>query len=218
MARAFSEIAFTPDVLAAQEAMGSREAYAEFLAPDTPPGNRIGPEERAFIEARDGFYQATVSETGWPYVQFRGGPAGFLRVIDGETIGYADYRGNRQYLSLGNLKGNDRVALILMDYPNQRRLKILGRVRHVDVKEDPVLVARLHAPGGRGRPERAALITVEGLDWNCPQHIPQRMTLDEMAPLFREFRGRISTLEAENAALRARLGEAAAPADGEGAR
>ena len=205
MARAFSKIAFTPKVLSLQEAHGSREAYAPALAPETDPADRIGPEERAFIEARDGFYQATVSETGWPYVQFRGGPRGFLRVIDDKTIGYADYRGNRQYLSLGNLAVDDRIALILMDYPNRRRLKILGRARHVEATEDPALDARVHAPGGRGRPERAALIEIEGLDWNCPQHIPQRMTLEEMEPSLREIRSRMARLEAENASLRAEL-------------
>lgn len=203
MARAYSEIAFTPTVLAAQEEFGSREAYAPALSPEADPANVIGPAEKAFIEARDGFYQATVSETGWPYVQFRGGPAGFLRVIDERSIGYADYRGNRQYLSLGNLRTNDRIALILMDYPNQRRLKILGRARHVAGDEDPALLGRLHVPGGRGRPERATIISVEGMDWNCPQHIPRRFSEAELAPAIGELKARIASLEAENAALRA---------------
>lgn len=207
MAKAFAEIAFTPGVLAAQEEMGSRAAYAPTLEAATPRADRIGPEEKAFIEARDGFYQATVSETGWPYVQFRGGPRGFLRALDEETIAYADYRGNRQYVSLGNLRADDRAAFILMDYPNRRRLKILGRVSHVSVREDPALVARVHAPGGRGKPERAAIIRVEALDWNCPQHIPQRLTAEEMAPQLRELTAKLSRLERENAELKGWLGK-----------
>lgn len=207
MARAFAELAFTPTVLEAQAEQGSRDAYRPMLAEDADPANRIGPAEKQFIEERDGFYQATVSETGWPYVQFRGGPRGFLRVLDEQTIAYADYRGNRQYVSLGNLRTNDRVSLILMDYPNRRRLKLLGHVRHVDVKEDPALVARVHAPGGRGKPERAAIITVAALDWNCPQHIPQRLTAEEMEPYLRDMKGRIARLEAENAELKSWMGE-----------
>jgi predicted pyridoxine 5'-phosphate oxidase superfamily flavin-nucleotide-binding protein len=132
MARAFAEIAFTPAVRAAQARQGSAASYDRFLAPDAEPANLLGPEEAAFIAARDGFYQATVSETGWPYVQFRGGPAGFLKVLDQRTVAYADFRGNRQYVSTGNLAGDDRIAMILMDYPNRRRLKARGHARLVD--------------------------------------------------------------------------------------
>jgi hypothetical protein len=132
--------------------------------------------ETHFIAARDGFYQATVSETGWPYVQFRGGPAGFLKVLDGRTIGYADFRGNVQYVSVGNLLTDARVALILMDYANRSRLKILGRARLVEESEDAALPARLAVPGYPSRVERAVLITVEAYDWNCPQHITPRYT------------------------------------------
>lgn len=211
MARAFAEIAFTASVLEAQSDAGSRERYAEWLTPEADRGDRIGPVEKDFIEARDGAYQATVSETGWPYVQFKGGPKGFLKVIDDQTIAYADYRGSRQYVSLGNLRANDRVALILTDYPNQLRVKILGRASHIDVKEDPGFVTRLHVGGGTGKPERATVIKVEALDWSCPQHIPQRLTGEEMAPYLRQMQNQLQTriveLEAENAELKAFLGQ-----------
>jgi predicted pyridoxine 5'-phosphate oxidase superfamily flavin-nucleotide-binding protein len=202
MSRAFTDIAFTPSVRAMQEKEGSAAAYAPFLLDDAERRDEIGLGEAEFIEARDGFYQATVSETGWPYVQFRGGPAGFLRVIDARTIAYADYRGNRQYLSVGNLKENDRVSLILMDYQHRRRLKIWGRVRLVDRREDPALLARLHVAGGRGKPERAVIITVEAFDWNCPQHIPQRLTTEELGPVLNDMKGEIERLRRENAELK----------------
>lgn len=207
MASAFAEIAFTPKVRAQQTRNGSAAMYERFLEPEHAAGNRLGPAERAFVDARDGFYQATVSETGWPYVQFKGGQPGFLKVLDETTIGYADLRGNRQYLSLGNLDTDDRVALILMDYPNRRRLKVLGRACAVDYADDPGLVARLAVPGYRGKPERAMLITVEALDWNCPQHIPQRLTLEELDPHLAPVRAEIARLTEENARLKAALAE-----------
>jgi len=172
MTRAFAEIGFTPSVRAAQKAQGSAVGYEKLLAADAAALDTLEDREIAFITARDGFYQASVSETGWPYVQFRGGPAGFLKVLDDRTIAYADFRGNRQYVSPGNLSADGRVSLILMDYPNRRRLKIWGRAR---------LVERLHVAGYPARPERAVVITVEAYDWNCPQHIPQRFTLAELA-------------------------------------
>jgi uncharacterized protein len=161
MTRAFAEIAFTPAVRAAQERQGSAAAYAKFLAPEAARGDRLGPAEAAFVAGRDGFYQATVSSTGWPYVQFRGGPAGFLKVFDERTIAYADFRGNRQYLSSGNLAEDDRISVILMDYPNRRRLKVWGRAKQVDIGSDPDLVAGLHDPSYSARPERAVVIAIE---------------------------------------------------------
>jgi len=204
MPRAFAEIAFTPAVRAVQARQGSAAAYDRHLAPETDPADRIGPDEAAFIAARDGFYQATVSETGWPYVQFRGGPPGFLRVLDERTLGYADFRGNRQYVSAGNLGGDDRVAMILMDYPNRRRLKILG---HARLDDDPDLVAQLHVAGYKARPERAVLVTIAGLDWNCPQHIPARLTLEELQPHLAPLKAELARLRAENVELRAWLGK-----------
>ncbi len=205
MPRAFAQIAFTPAVRVVQQRQGSAAAYARFLAPETDPANLLGPEEAAFIAARDGFYQATVSETGWPYVQFRGGPPGFLKVLDERTIAYADFRGNRQYVSTGNLTGDDRISLILMDYPNRRRLKLQGRARLVAAAEDPDLVAELQDASYRARPERAVVITIEGLDWNCPQHIPVRLTREEMEPHLAPLNDELARLRAENAALKAAL-------------
>jgi len=205
MARAFAEIAFTPKVLEEQGRQGSATGYAKFLAPEAAAGDAIGPAEADFIRRRDGFFQATVSETGWPYVQFRGGPVGFLKMLDEKTLAYADFRGNRQYLSVGNLKGDDRVAMILVDYPNRRRLKVWGHARIVDIEDKPELVARLHDPAYNARPERAVVISVAALDWNCPQHLPQRFTLEELEPALAPLREELQRLRAENEALRARL-------------
>ncbi len=206
MARSFAEIAFTPAVRAAQESQGSAAAYAKFLTPDAERGDRLTERESAFIAERDGFYQATVSETGWPYVQFRGGPAGFLKVLDDETIAYADFRGNRQYISTGNLTGDDRISLILMDYPNRRRLKVWGRARLVDIAQDPAMIERLHDSSYRARPERAVVITIDAFDWNCPQHIPQRFTLEELEDTLAPIHEELASLRAENARLKAVLG------------
>lgn len=206
MARAFAEIAFTPTVRAVQEQMGSAKAYANMLQPGPTQGNVLSAPEAEFIAARDGFYQASVSETDWPYVQFRGGPAGFLKVLDEETLAYADFRGNRQYVSKGNLEKNDRISLILMDYPNQRRLKVLGRVTFVDAETDPDLVARVAMPDYRGKIERVVVIKIAGFDWNCPQHIPRRLTLEELEEHLAPLRRTLAELTAENQELKAFLG------------
>ncbi len=208
MALAFADLAFTPSVRTVQETQGSAAAYAKFLSPEAEGGDRLTEREAAFISLRDGFYQSTVSETGWPYVQFRGGPQGFLKVIDAKTIAYADFRGNRQYLSVGNLAVNDRVSLILMDYPNRQRLKIWGRVKLIDADDAPELIAELHDETYRGRPERTVMITIEAFDWNCPQHIPRRFTLEEFEDDFTSLREEITRLRAENK----RLKSAALPA------
>lgn len=205
MARAFAEIAFTPTVLDIQNLQGSADGYAEFLSPEADRGDRLGEAEQTFIAARDGFYQASVSETNWPYVQFRGGPIGFLKTLDSKTIAYADFRGNRQYVSTGNLSKNDRVSLILMDYPNRRRLKIWGRVKLVEKSENPDLVSSLQIKGYRALPERAVMITVEAFDWNCPQHIPQRLTTEEMQPHLSKLHAQIAQLKEENIALKSRI-------------
>lgn len=202
MARAFAEIAFTPEVLKEQCRQGSAKSYARFLTPSAEPGDAVGPAEADFIRRRDGFFQATVSETGWPYVQFRGGPVGFLKVLDEKTLAFADFRGNRQYISVGNLKGDDRVAMILVDYPNRRRLKVWGHARIVDAQDDPDLIARLQDETYKALPERAVVITVAALDWNCPQHLPQRFTLEELEPAFARLREELQSLRAENARLK----------------
>ena len=209
MSRAFADISFTPSVLAAQELNGSAENYAKFLEPNADRGNQIGPAEAEFISRRDGFYQATTTDTGWPYVQFRGGPIGFLKLLDESTIAYADFRGNRQYLSAGNLADNDRVSLILMDYPNRRRLKVWGRAKLVAATDDPLLMTKLQDPTYRALPERAVVIAIEALDWNCPQHIPQRMTLEELEPQLKPVRDEIAHLKAENEKLKSALAQKA---------
>jgi len=197
MGRAFAEIAFTPSVRAAQLRYGSRRLN-EAHESAGERRDEIGEFEREFIETRDSFYQATVSETGWPYVQFRGGPPGFLKVIDPKTIAFADFRGNVQYLSVGNINADGRIALILMDYPNRSRLKIWGRARIVHESEDPALLAALKMPDYRARVERAIVIAVEAFDWNCPQHITPRFTEAEVQKI-------IEPLKAELEVLRARL-------------
>ncbi|SNS78428.1 hypothetical protein SAMN05421770_102315 [Granulicella rosea] len=204
MSRAFSEIAFTPNVKALQQQHGSRRQYErmEQSAPEDS-GKTLTASEETFIGLRDSFYMASVSETGWPYLQHRGGPKGFVHILGPSTLGFADLRGNKQYISLGNLQHDARVALFFMDYPNQTRLKILGRVEiHENDSEAAALIASL-TTGERGAvPERAILIHVEGYDWNCPQHITPRFTVDEFEQALGPVRLRLAELEAENAALR----------------
>jgi hypothetical protein len=204
MPRAFAEIAFTPSVKAAQTRYGSREGNLGFELADDPR-NTLQAQDAAFIEARDSFYQATVAENGWPYVQHRGGPAGFLRVLDERRIGYADFRGNAQYLSVGNLNADPRIALILMDYANRRRMKLWGRARIVHEADDPALVARLEIPSYRAKVERGVVITIEAIEWNCPQHITARYTEAEVEKL-------VAPLVEENRQLRATAVPASPPA------
>jgi predicted pyridoxine 5'-phosphate oxidase superfamily flavin-nucleotide-binding protein len=173
MAHSFAEIAFTQHVQDEQRQHGSRRQY-ERVESFGPDNNRFGPDEKAFIESRDGVYLATVGETGWPYVQFRGGPKGFLRVLDEQTLGFADFRGNRQYITVGNLRTNDRVALFFMDYLSRTRLKMLGRAEVREATGDRELIEHLTVPGYRATVERAVLIHLAGFDWNCQQqhHTP----------------------------------------------
>jgi predicted pyridoxine 5'-phosphate oxidase superfamily flavin-nucleotide-binding protein len=180
MPHAFAEIAFTPTVQKLQEDHGSRASYARLETAPEAINRQLTSAEADFIGARDSFYMATVSETGWPYIQHRGGPAGFVRVLDEGLIGFADFRGNRQYVSVGNLTGDPRISLFFMDYPNRRRLKLFGRARLVMLDETATL-ARLELPAYRARVERGLLIEVAGFDWNCPQHIRPRFTMGELA-------------------------------------
>jgi predicted pyridoxine 5'-phosphate oxidase superfamily flavin-nucleotide-binding protein len=191
MARAFAEIAFTDSVKAAQSRYGSRQAYSRFEF-DGERRDRLSEHEIAFLAERDSFYMGSVGENGWPYVQHRGGPKGFLKVLDEKTIGFADFRGNRQYISVGNVNADDRVSLFIMDYPNRQRLKLWARARIVDPNEEPELVARLEVPAYRARIERGIVMTIEAVDWNCPQHITPRYSQVEVerliAPLIEENR------------------------------
>jgi uncharacterized protein len=198
MAQTFLHTMFGPGARALQEAAGSRPSYArmEAAAGDM---DVLTDREIDFITSRDSFYMASTSEDGWPYVQHRGGSAGFLRRIAGNRIGFADFRGNRQYLSTANLAADDRVSLFLMDYPNRRRLKMIG---HAHSSDDPADIAALMVPDYAAEPERAFIIDVIGFDWNCPQHITPRFTEAEIAratrPLLDELaqlRARISELE-----------------------
>ena len=196
MGHKFAEIAFTPTVRQVQEQLGSRSSYARVEAGEALRNHLLGPSEAGFIGERDSFYMASVSETGWPYIQHRGGPKGFVRVLDEKTIGFADYRGNRQYVSVGNFMTNDRVALFFMDYPNRTRLKLLGRAKLIDAS-DTATLERLDVPGYRARVERGFLISVEAFDWNCPQHITQRYTLADVEQATAALRQRIGELETE---------------------
>ena len=196
MTHRFSQVMFTPTVKGVQEALGSRGAYERFEEPGAPSRDRLGEGEGAFIIQRDSFYMATVSETGWPYVQHRGGPVGFLKVLDDRTIGFADYRGNRQYVSVGNLTTDDRVALILIDYPTRRRLKIIGRARLVDSESEPDTIRHLRDRDYDARIERAMVIAIEGFDWNCPQHIIPRFTEADVTRSVAPLLARLKVLEA----------------------
>jgi len=193
---AYAEIAFTPSVKAAQQRDGSREAYARNLERAGAIHNdKLGTNEVDFIAAQRSIYMATVSETGWPYVQHRGGPPGFLKVLDERTLAFADYRGNRQMISVGNLEKNDRVALILVDYARGSRLKLLGRMNvHNFVSSDP-LDTQLLLPGYKARPQRVMKIEVDGFDWNCPQHIPVRYEAEDVERSIAQRDRRIAELE-----------------------
>ena len=197
----FANLAFTPSVAAVQERLGSRKAYARIAAAGETR-DVIGPDEAAFIGERDSFYMASVGETGWPYVQHRGGPKGFVKVLDEHTLGFADYRGNRQYVSVGNVSRDDRVALIFVDYPNRARVKVLA---HASTTEDPKILARLGEGDEGAKVERGFLLHVEGLDWNCPQHITPRFTEDEVVELVAPFAEKLRALEGKNRELEAEL-------------
>ena len=199
----FLDIASTASVRAAQGANGSGEFWADFKG--DRPSDRFTPAEAAFIAERDSLYMATVSESGWPYVQHRGGPPGFIRIRDDRTLAIPDFRGNRQYISTGNLVADDRAALILMDYPNRRRLKLYAHVEARGLTADPALAAELALPGYRAKVERGLIIHLAAFDWNCPQHITPRFSEAELAPALAPIRARLEALEAENQALRDKL-------------
>jgi predicted pyridoxine 5'-phosphate oxidase superfamily flavin-nucleotide-binding protein len=199
----FLDIAVTPSVKAAQRANGSGDYWENFKGRNS--FDRFTDAEKQFIAGRDSFYVATVSETGWPYVQHRGGPPGFLHVIDDKTLAFPDFRGNRQYISVGNAAANNRAALFMMDYPNRRRLKIYARIELRDLGDDPALAAALAMPDYKAKIERAAVLHLEGFNWNCPQHITPRFSEAELRQALEPVGLRIAQLEAENKELRERL-------------
>ena len=194
MARKFLDLALTPSVRRAQA-----EYYGTKPGASAPGVSRdlLGPDEIEFIEARDSFYLASVGETGWPYLQHRGGAPGFLHVIEPGRLAFADYQGNRQLISTGNLAANDRVALFLMDYPQRTRLKILGHARTEDARKHPALLTRLAAPAIRAKVERLFLIEIEAFDWNCPKYITPRFTAPEIEAAVKGLKDRIPQLEAQ---------------------
>ncbi|MFJ4582587.1 pyridoxamine 5'-phosphate oxidase family protein [Streptomyces echinatus] len=202
----YAQVAFTHHVRRVQEERGSASAMERLLAGNAGRADRMGAVETEFIAARDGFYLATVSETGWPYIQFRGGPPGFVHVLDEATLAFLDVRGNRQYITAGNLRGNDRVSLFFMDYARRTRLKVLGRAELRDPGEFPDPRGRSGDTRTEGHAESLLVVTVEGFAWNCAKHITPRFSEAELAGTLDRVYERITELEQENRELRARLG------------
>ena len=195
-----SDIAFTPSVKAAQERRGSRAGYAKRLA-QRDWSALVTPELREFLAESESIYLATVNAAGQPYIQHRGGPKGFVRVLDESTLAFADFRGNRQYITTGNLADNPSAFIFAMDYAHRQRIKIWGRAR---VSDDPALIASLMPVGYDARPEQAIVFTITAWDANCPQHIPQLVPLREVSAAIERLQARVAELEAENATLLAR--------------
>ncbi|MEZ2223862.1 pyridoxamine 5'-phosphate oxidase family protein [Rhizobium sp. RCC_161_2] len=203
MSYGFMDIAITPSVRRAQAEMGAEHFWSDFKG--HREFDRFTAQETAFIAQRDSFYMASVSETGWPYVQHRGGPAGFLKVLDDRTLALVDYRGNRQYITTGNLAGNDRTCLFLIDYPARTRLKIYARAEKLALDADPVLTEAITDGAYGAKAERIFRLKLEAFDWNCPQHIMPRYTEAEFLAASRHLLDKVAQLEQENASLRERL-------------
>ena len=206
-----SELVFPPAVRRAQAERGSAAAYARKVEHGFP--TTVTPELAAFIAEQDTAFLGTASADGAPYIQHRGGPKGFIKVVDERTLGFADYRGNRQYITLGNLSENDRAYLFLIDFSRRQRIKLWGRARVIE--NDDALVEKLFDPGYKARPERVILFAIEAWDVNCSQHITARMTVDEVEGLLGTVQERIAALQAENARLRGALAERQAAPVGE---
>jgi hypothetical protein len=202
----FGKLAFTPLVKKLQDLYGSRTQY-ERMEKSSASEDRLTEFEKEFLAGRDTFYWATTGVTGWPYVQHRGGPKGFLKVIDERTVAFADFRGNKQYISTGNLMSDDRVAIILVDYPRQARLKILGHVEIFEGAKAENWLARVRVPGYKAVIERVFVIHIDAYDWNCPQHITPRYTAEEIREAMHATEERLSVLELENKGLREELAQ-----------
>jgi predicted pyridoxine 5'-phosphate oxidase superfamily flavin-nucleotide-binding protein len=197
MANKFYDIAFTPSVKRAQEHYGSRRRFERIEDGRGEQTVALADAEIDFIERADGFYMATVGEQNQPYVQFRGGRSGFLKVLDEQTLGFADFRGNLQYISVGNLSANNRVALFLMDYANRQRLKIFAEAEVRDALEVPELITNLRDENYKAAIERAVVLHVKAFNWNCPQHITPRYTMEQIAEMIQPMRDHIEKLEKE---------------------
>jgi uncharacterized protein len=207
MAHNFGALAFTPVIKALQEQHGSRRAYSKREQAGAASADRLGPDETAFIGERDSVYMASVGSTGWPYIQHRGGTKGFLKVIDDRTIAFADFAGNKQFISTGNLTTDNRLAMILVDYPQQARLKILGRVEIIDGERAAEWIERVRDPQEKTAIERVFVIHVEAFDWNCPQHITPRYTAEEIQEAVSGVEEQLRQLRQDNERLRKQLGQ-----------
>ncbi len=203
MSYGFMDIAITPSVRRAQAEMGADHIWSDFKG--HREFDRFTAQEIAFIAQRDSFYMASVSETGWPYVQHRGGPASFLKVLDDSTLAFVDYRGNRQYITTGNLADNDRTCLFLIDYPARTRLKIYARAEMLTLDADPALTEAITDAAYGAKAERIFRLKLVAFDWNCPQHIVPRYTEAEFLAASRHLLDKVAQLEQENASLRQRL-------------
>ena len=205
MAKNFAALAFTDSVKAMQEKLGSRSSYARMERDTYVDG--LTESEIDFIAQRDSFYMASFGENNFPYIQHRGGPKGFVKVLDAKRIGFIDFRGNMQYISVGNFATNNNVALIMVDYPSRARLKILAKVEMVELKDDPALYDLLDVSEYKFKPERMMVLHVEAYDWNCPQHITPRYTVEDIEEAFAGQREHIAKLAAEVKELKQKLKE-----------
>lgn len=205
MAKNFAAIAFTDAVKEMQEKLGSRASYARMERDTYVDG--FTENEVAFIASRDSFYMASIGENGFPYIQHRGGPKGFLKVLDAKRLAFIDFKGNMQYISVGNIATNNNIALIMVDYPARARLKIYARAEIVELKDDPALYDLLDLENYKFRPERIMVLQVEAYDWNCPQHITPRYTLEDIDNAFASQRSYIPKLETEIKELKQKLKE-----------
>lgn len=203
MAKNFASLAFTDAVKEMQEKMGSRNSYARMERETYIDG--LTENEIDFISQQTSFYMSTIGENGFPYIQHRGGPKGFVKVLDENRIGFIDFKGNMQYISVGNIATNNNVAMIMVDYPSRTRLKILAKAEIVDLKDNPALYESLDLADYKFKPERMMVLQVEAYDWNCPQHITPRYTVEDIDAAFAPQRAYISKLEAEIKELRQKL-------------
>jgi uncharacterized protein len=204
MAHNFGSVMFTPVIQELQEKYGSRRQYAR-MAKSGDSSLGLGPDEREFLGERDSFYIASIASNGWPYVQHRGGPKGFLHVMDEQTIAFADFGGNKQFITTGNVMTDNRVALILVDYPRQARLRIIGRATIFEGKAADEWLAQLRDSDYKASIQRAFLIRVEAFDWNCPQHITPRFTAEEIEKALAPYEEKMEELQQEVERLRSAL-------------
>lgn len=199
MAKNFAEIAFTNAVKKLQTKHGSRNSYERMEKFNVIDG--LTPSEINFIQNRDSFYMATTGTSKYPYIQHRGGPKGFLKVLDSKRLGFIDFSGNKQYVSVGNIETNNKVSLFIMDYANKSRLKIFATSEIIELEDNPTLLKSLDLKGYNFKPERMMVFNIEAYDWNCPQHITQRYTMAEIEEAINPLKDHINNLEAQIALL-----------------